>query len=181
MKKRVFSLLLAIIMCATCCVTAMADDEMLRGPQYHYKTVYLDTKNASVKALAGGQDPEGAYFSRTTQIHYSLSGGSSVTGSVYVTLPAPYNIISFSVNIGRKTSGVSEYSVGLESGQAPGNYYLMITKYYYVNPYVVYRKRSGTADIPENWVIDHTGCTYQYRYHSGSLITPSQARSLGLL
>lgn len=181
MKKKVAALLLAWIMCATCCVTATAEDETLRGPQYHYKTVYLDTEETSVSALAWGQDPEGAYFTQTTRIHYTLSGGTTVTGSVEVSLPAPYNFISFSVSSGQQTSGVSGYSVGLASGQAPGNYYLLITKYYYVNPYVVYRKRSGAADIPENWVIDHTGCTYQYRYHSGILITPSQAISLGLL
>lgn len=179
--KRVFSLFLALLMCTTCCTTVFADDTVQRGPQYHYKSIPLESTETSARNLAAGQDRGGAYFSKTTRIHYSLSGGLSTTASVTVNLPKPYNCISFSVDIGRKASGVSEYCVGLEDGQSPGNYYLMITKYYDVDPYVVYRKRAGAADIDENWVIDHTGCQYEYRYHSACLITRSQAIAYGLL
>ena len=180
MRKRIFAVLVALITVFTLCGTAFASNGPMKGPQYIYKATYFDTAQKSIYALAANQDPEGAYFNSAMSIHYSLSGGATATGSVQVSLPYPYDMISFSASIGSKSSGVTEYSTGLESGQPAGNYFLLITKYYYVNPYVVYRRRAGTADVPANWVIDHTGATLEYRYHSPRLITYAEARNLGL-
>ncbi len=180
MKKRAITLLLALVMCLSLCATAFASEVQPYEVRYYYKTVDLGTYRTSVRGLPDGQDPGGHEFKSSTRIHYSLDSGKKISGGINVALPVPYNWISFSVNIGT-TDGVG-YSEGLDDDkdQEPGIYYLMITKYYDANAYAVYRRRVGTADTPENWVIDHTGVVLTFHRHTAELITPAQVKAYGL-
>lgn len=73
-----------------------------------------------------------------------INGGPVISGSVTVSLPYPYNICSFSINL-----GVSEYASGsyIEVPSTTGYYKLFIVKTMKIVPYKVLRARVGT----NNW------------------------------
>lgn len=193
MRKTFSGILFAVIMLITSFVPCYAashtlltedidDSDPSRGPKYVYRTTYGDTVQTEILALAANQDPEGTYFTREMRIHYSLSGGAVGTGTIQASFPPIYNLITISISatVGKRTSGTTGYSTGLAPDQAPGNYFLLITKYYYAHPYIVQRKRTGVPDIPSNWELDHTGATLTYRFHSARLIDYAEAQALGL-
>lgn len=183
MKKKFLSLLLALAMCLSLSVPAWAavieNDPIIEpnGPQYHYKTEYLPRQAEYFNTLADNQDPEGAYLTSQSTVYYTPDAGSTVDKTFSVSLPHPFNMVTIGISAGRESSGVVGYGLSLNSTQSAGNYFLIITKHYYIDPFVVYRKAAGAADIPANWEIDHVGYTSTYRYHSAALMTPEEAEA----
>lgn len=183
MKKKFLSLLLALAMCLSLSVPAWAaaiESEPSiepNGPQYHYKSVSLPRQDKVYLTKPDNQDPEGTYFTRGLSIHFTINNGTTLDKTVSVPLPHPFDKISVGISVGRQSAGVTEYSMQLPSNEPEGNYFLMLWKYYYVDPFVVYRKAAGAADIPANWEIDHVGHTLTYRYFRAELMTPAEAAS----
>lgn len=181
MKKRALTLLLALIMCLSLCTPVFANEVEPYEVRYYYKTEQLGTYQTYARGLPKGQDiPK--YFKSGDTLYYTISGGVTVTGSVSVSLPEPYNFISFSMDIGSiRKNGVTGSGKGLDDEQPEGIYYLMITKHFNADAYVVYRRRVGTTDTPENWTIDHTGVLLDCIYYEADLITPEAAKAYGLM
>lgn len=121
-----------------------------RGPKYHYKTVHYPYQYKTVGGYAGNQVSGGYKFPTGGGFWFSDSGGPAVSGSLSLSLPAPYNVVSFSVNLGRNSSSGSFVAVPTTT-----HYYKLYTsKVLEVRPYAVYRAKSGT----QNWELDHVGC-----------------------
>lgn len=121
------------------------DDISTRGPQYHYRAEYFDYVYKTVGGYAGNQPAGGLSFPTGGGFYFSDSGGPSVSGSVSVGLPAPYNFVSFSVNLGNSSS--SGYFVTVPD--KVNKYKLYVEKTMEVRPYLTYRARVGT----ENWEV----------------------------
>lgn len=140
-----------------------------RGPQYVYKTEYLPVQRTTVGDYAANQLPEGVYLSNPgDSINYTLNGGTQVTGGVSISLPPPYNFVSFGASIGRITANsVGDYSKTL--GNLPAGYYrLYIEKTYEISPYVTYVKHAG-AQYTE-WEIERVGCLSEYMSAKATLV-----------
>lgn len=114
-----------------------------RGPRYKYKTTYLSPVYTSVGGYAGNQLPGGYQFSTGGGFYYSPGGGPTVSGSVTVSLPAPYNVCSFSINLG--TTG--SFGTFIQAPSTTGYYKLYVEQTMKVVPYKVFRARVGT----NNW------------------------------
>lgn len=128
------------------------------GLKYVYKTENLPKQTKTVSGYASNQPSGGIYLSNPSDgICYTYAGGATVTAGVSVSLPKPYNYISFSVSIGAAKGNAATGAVATLGNKKPGYYRLRISKDYTVSPYVVYRKRSGAQYT--KWEIDHTGCT----------------------
>lgn len=124
-----------------------------RGPQYIYQTEYLPQREVSVSGYAGNQSGS-EYLTPGAGMYYSSSGGPTISTSL--TLQFTYGVASVSVSaaIGAKTSTAGVF-VPLGADQPSGYYKLKLTKTILIEPYVVYRKRSGAENT--TWEIDHTG------------------------
>lgn len=169
MKKKVISLLLALVMCSSLCITAMAEmvtdsyaenteaDEVLlppgtilRGPKYHYKTVYATPVNHTVTLRASGQPTTGTVLEAGDGMTYYSYHASNVSVSVSCTLPAPYNSITIGVSIpigSVNNSSDNPSMVGITKRvPTAGTYVLKVEKTYSVRGYVTYEARSGTND-----------------------------------
>ena len=87
-------------------------------------------------------------------MYYSTSGGP--TKSTSLTLQFTYGVASVSVSaeIGAKASSSGVF-ISLKSNQPSGYYKLWLTKTLLIEPYVVYRKRSGAENT--TWEIYSTG------------------------
>lgn len=181
MKKRIFSILMILVMMLYLSATTFAwpnisspnetNDGRLheadlelpeKGPQYQYKTEYLPDQIGTVGAYASGQPSGGVYLTSPSDgMSYTLSGGVSATCTVSVSLPSPYNYVSFSVNIGAYTGGSVTGNI-ITLGSRPAGYYkLYIEKTYNVSPYVIYRRPSGSAHA-DDWEIYQVSATYEF-------------------
>lgn len=125
------------------------EDSVARGPKYHYKTEYAPYVYKTLSGYAGNQLEGGYKFPTGGGFWFTDSGGPSVSGSINVSLPAPYNIISVSVNLSKK--GTSGLWVSVPSSSS--HYKLYVSKEIQVRPYVIYRARVGT----ENWEVYEGG------------------------
>lgn len=125
------------------------DNVVTRGPQYHYKTEYLAYRYVTLRGFAGNQLAGGYQFPTGGGFWFTDSGGPVVSTSVNIGLPAPYNLVSVSVNLGQK--GSSGQWVAVPSS----NYYykLYVTKTMEVRPYATYRAPVGT----QNWELYNSG------------------------
>lgn len=121
-----------------------------RGPKYHYKSEQLPYKYKKVQGYAGGQLSGGYRFQTGGGFYYSESGGPDISGSVSLSLPAPFNFVSFSTNLGKKGSSGRFVTVP----NTRDYFKLYVEKTVEVRPFVVYKKRSGTEGT---WQIDHVG------------------------
>ncbi|HHW94921.1 MAG TPA: hypothetical protein GX736_03195 [Mogibacterium sp.] len=120
-------------------------ENSLRGPKYHYKTVYKPYKYKTLSGYAGNQVQGGYKFPTGGGFWFTDSGGPTVSGSVNIGLPKPYDFISVSINLGKKGSS------GLWV-KAPSNKYyykLYVSKVMEMRPYIIYRAPAGT----NNWKI----------------------------
>lgn len=125
------------------------ENSVTRGPQYHYKTEYKAYKYTTLSGYAGNQVAGGYKFPTGGGFWFTDSGGPSVSASVSVGLPKPYDMFSVSINLGQKGSS------GLWVSVPSSSYYykLYISKKMELRPYVTYRARSGT----ENWEVWNGG------------------------
>lgn len=121
------------------------DNAVTRGPQYHYKTEYKSYKYTTLSGYAGNQVAGGYKFPTGGGFWFTDSGGPSVSGSVSVGLPKPFDMVSVSINLGQKGSS------GLWVSVPSSSYYykLYVSKKMELRPYVTYRARVGT----ENWEV----------------------------
>lgn len=123
-------------------MNGLNDEPSVKGPKYHYKSEYLPYQYVTVSGFAGNQLPGGYRFPSGGGFWYSDNGGPSVSGSVYLNLPLPYNFLSFSVNIGvNSTSGLF-----VNAPNTTDYFKLYVSKVIEVRPYVIYTARSGTQD-----------------------------------
>lgn len=116
------------------------ENSVTRGPKYHYKTVYKTYKYKILSGYAGNQPKGGHKFPTGGGFWFTDSGGPTVSGTVSVGLPKPYNMVSVSINLGK--SGSSGTFVLVPS---PKYYYkLHISKKMELRPYITYRAPVGT-------------------------------------
>lgn len=120
-----------------------------KGPQYHYKTENHSYQYKTVSGYAGNQVAGGYRFQTGGGFWYSESGGPSISGSISLSLPSPYNFVSFSVNLGNNSSSGRFVTVP----NTTDYFKLYVSKVVEVRPYAVYRARSGT----ENWELYSVG------------------------
>ena len=116
-----------------------------RGPRYHYKAEYKPYKYKTLSGYAGNQVVGGYKFPTGGGFWFTDSGGPEVKGSVNVGLPAPFNVVSVSINLSKKgTSGL------WVSAPSTSSYYkLYVSKKMELRPYITYRAPVGT----ENWEV----------------------------
>lgn len=119
------------------------NNNTIKGPRYKYKTVYLSPIYTNVSGYAGNQLPGGYQFPTGGGFYYSPEGGPTVSGSITVSLPAPYNICSFSINLGTNGS----FGTLIYAPSTTGYYKLYVVQTMKVVPYKVLRARVGT----NNW------------------------------
>lgn len=122
-----------------------------RGPKYHYKSENLPSVDKIVGGLAGNQEERGYRIEVGGSLYYSDSGGPAITGSVALSLPSPYNRVSFSINLGVRSEGIG-MAINVPNGK--DFFKIWIDKTVEIRPYIVYRKRSG---MDGEWEIDHCG------------------------
>lgn len=65
------------------------------GPKYRYKTEYLPYSYTTLSGYAGNQVVGGYKFPTCGGFWFSDVGGPTVSGSVSLSLPAPFNIVHF--------------------------------------------------------------------------------------
>ena len=119
------------------------NNNTVKGPRYKYKAVYLSPVYTNIGGYAGNQLPGGYQFSTGGGFYYSPAGGPTVSGSITVSLPAPYNVCSFSINLGNTGS----FGTFVKVPSTVGYYKLYVVKTMKVVPYKVFRARVGT----NNW------------------------------
>lgn len=122
-----------------------------RGSKYQFKTEYLPYQYKPVEGYAGNQQKGGYRFSTGGGFWYTSSGGPSVGGNISISLSSPYNIVSFSINLGNRNDKESGLFVSVPSTKY--NYKLYVEKIAEVRPYVTYRAQVGTND----WKIYNVG------------------------
>ena len=121
-----------------------SSDNILKGPRYKYKTVYLNPVYKKVSGYAGNQPEGGTSFPSGGGFYYSDGGGPVVSASVTVSLPYPYNVCSFSINLGSSVKSSGNF---VTVPSTTGYYKLFIVKTMKIVPYKVLRARVGT----NNW------------------------------
>lgn len=121
------------------------ENPVTRGPQYHYKTEYKPYKYKTLSGYAGNQVAGGYKFPTGGGFWFTDSGGPTVSGTVSVGLPKPFDMVSVSINLGQKGSS------GLWVSAPSSSYYykLYVSKKMELRPYITYRARVGT----ENWEV----------------------------
>ena len=131
-------------------MTNIKNAERTRGPQYQYKTEYLPYQEKTVGGYAGNQLAGGYRFSTGGGFYFSEEGGPEISASVSVALPAPYNFISFSVNLGNKASS----GIIVDVPNTTDYFKLYVEKDLELRPYVVYKKPVGQDG---EWEIERSG------------------------
>ena len=164
MKKKILSLVLALAMCLTLCVPAMATmitdnseetPEVLfpsgivsRGPKYHYKTVYTDPQIKTATRRVNGQPTIGTVLEAGDGMTYYSYSASSASFNVSCALPSPYGTITVGVSIPIGSVNSLPGIAGITKfAPSDGTYVLLVEKTYSVRGYVTYEALSGT----ENW------------------------------
>lgn len=94
-----------------------------RGPKYRFKT-------------GGG-------------FWYSEGGGPSISGSLALSLPAPFNAVSFSMNLGNKSTSGAFVNVP----DTEHHYKLYIERKFEIRPYATYRASVGS----NKWELYNSG------------------------
>ena len=122
-------------------LSALQEEGGEKGPQYHYRTEYLPYQYKTVGGYAGNQVAGGYCFPTGGGFWYTDSGGPSVSGSITLSFPSPYNFVSFSVNLGQKSSSGQYVAVP----NTTDYFKLYISKVIEVRPYAIY-VRSATQD-----------------------------------
>lgn len=197
MKKRVISILLALVMCSTLCTTAFAMNEnanadecvaydfdgviiddgiiyqvvpisteeatevnrvddgvILKGPQYQYKTEYLQDQTKVLEGYAGNNNPEGDRFATGGGFYFSDSGGPTAYDSISISISGVARIISIGVSLGKSSSSGKFVTVP----RTDAYYKLYVEKTVLVHPYVTYRRPSGAAHA-DDWTVYTIGAT----------------------
>ena len=125
----------------------------IKGPKYRYKIEYLSKQYKTLGGDAGNQATGGYQFPTGGGFWFTDSGGPSVSGSIYLSLPSPYNCLSFSINLGQK--GVSGLFVSVPD--TIHYYKLYVSKRLELTPYIMYRKLVGAQHDSDPWEFDYAG------------------------
>ena len=132
------------------------------GPQYIYRTEYFEAYREVFPVDPEDQSPEGVKLTNPGDgIIYKIEGGVEIPFSIGLTLPAPYNFISIGIEPGKVKSSLIGGYIKTLGDLPPGYYRLKLLKEYELEPYVVYRQRSGANNT--EWEIDHVGCIKTYK------------------
>ena len=119
-----------------------------------YQIVFSDYYYPVASGFASGQPTAGIHITTGGTIYYSDTGGSTV--SVSVSFPLDFGgAVNVTLNLGRKTSTVSAYSVNIPDY---GYWKLYVNNTYQVQKYIIYHRE---------WVDDITG--YVWREWSGGM------------
>lgn len=125
-------------------------ESLLRGPEYKYKTVYLKKQYKTVSGYIGNQPPGGTRLSGGGYIYCSYDGGPSVSTSIGLALPWPFDKVSLYLNLGQVSSSAG-FSVSLPNTY---NYFkIYVDKTFEIRPYATYRARVGT----NKWELFNSG------------------------
>lgn len=135
------------------------NNNTIKGPRYKYMTKYLPYQYKTVGAYAGNQPPQGVRFANGGGFYYSMANGPSISFSITVSLPPPFNVVSFSANFGTVNNSGEIFDVP----DTTHYFKLYIQKNYEIRPYVIYRARVGT----NNWKIYTSGAVPIYLSHTG--------------
>ena len=155
--KRLLTLLMATAMVfpsVTMVFAATGETVEPMGPQYIYRTEYLEPYRDVVEGEAGNNKPEGDHFPTGGGFYFSDSGGPTVTASVHVQFPGWWEWLSASVSLG--TNSASGKFV--EVPRTDAFYVLYIEKTVEFRPYVTYRRPSGAGN-EDAWEVYTTGYT----------------------
>lgn len=104
---------------------------------------HFDYQYKTVGGYAGNQLAGGYRFPTGGGFYYSDSGGPSVSGSVSLSLPAPFNFVSFSVNLGERTTSTGMY---ITAPNSTDYFKLYVEKGMEVRPYAVYKQNPDTRE-----------------------------------
>lgn len=119
------------------------ENSVVRGPKYHFKTEYKPYKYKVLEGYAGNQKPGGERFETGGGFWFTDSGGPSVSASVNIGLPKPYDYFTVSINLGNR-GATGKY---VEVPTKEHYYKLYVEKTMEIRPYLTYRAPVGT----ENW------------------------------
>lgn len=114
-----------------------------RGPSYEYKTEYFPKQYKVIKGYAGNQLSGGYRFQTGGGFYFSDSGGPSVSASINLSLPAPFNFISFAVGMGTNSSSSGRI---ITVPNTTDYFKLYVEKSVTLSPYAVYERRKNTND-----------------------------------
>lgn len=155
--KRLFTLLMATAMVfssITIGFAAIGETAEPMGPQYIYKTEYLEPYREVARGNAGNNKPEGDRFLTGGGFYFSDSGGPTTTVGVNVQFPNGWKWLSVSVALGNS----STFGKFVEVPTTTDYYVLYVEKTVEFRPYVTYRRPSGAGN--ENaWELYTTGFT----------------------
>lgn len=135
------------------------ENSLERGLKYHFKTEYKPYQYKNLYGFAGNQLSGGYNFPEGGGIWYTTSGGPDVSASFSLGLPAPYDFVSVSVNIGTAGGTTGEFVIF----PADSHYYkVYVKKTMELRPYVTYRAPAGTED----WEVYNAGAVSIEYSHS---------------
>lgn len=116
--------------------TAQTQDNIV-----HFQYEFFDYKYKTLKGYAGNQLPGGYRFPTGGGFYFSDSGGPSTSGSISLSLPAPFNIISFSVNLGQRSTSSGVFVV---APNTTDYFKLYVEKLMEIRPYAIYKQDRDT-------------------------------------
>lgn len=121
-----------------------------RGPKYHYKSETLQYQYKTAEGFAGNQIRDGYRFPTRGGFYYSEDRGPEVTLSISLEIPK-LTRVSVAVGLGNKTDTLGQF---VNVPNKTDYFKLYVEKEVEIRPYVVYRKPSGMGG---EWEVDHTG------------------------
>ena len=123
--------------------------EQLEGPtltrdnKERFKYEHFDYQYKTLKGYAGNQLSGGYKFPTGGGFYFSDSGGPNVSGSVSLSLPAPYNFVSISVGLGNRSTTSGLY---VTVPNKTDYFKLYVEKEMEVRPYAIYKQTKHTRE-----------------------------------
>ena len=123
--------------------------EQLEGPtltrdnKERFKYEHFDYQYKTLKGYAGNQLSGGYKFPTGGGFYFSDSGGPNVSGSVSLSLPAPYNFVSISVGLGNRSTTSGLY---VTVPNKTDYFKLYVEKEMEVRPYAIYKQNKHTRE-----------------------------------
>ena len=123
--------------------------EQLEGPtltrdnKERFKYEHFDYQYKTLKGYAGNQLSGGYKFPTGGGFYFSDSGGPNVSGSVSLSLPAPYNFVSISVGLGNRSTTSGLY---VTVPNKTDYFKLYVEKEMEVRPYAIYKQNKNTRE-----------------------------------
>ena len=126
-----------------------------RASDYQYRSINLtdNYRKTIVGGFAGNQLRDGYRFPTGGSFYFSDVGGPSVQGSVNIGLPKPFDIVSFTVTLGTKSSSGLIVNVP----NTTDYFKLYVEKEIEARPYRVEKRLPGNGN---EWEFDRYGVVY---------------------